>query len=312
MKWVAKAFLQKAFSLLPYGESVNYMFQRYITKSLPSDPHTFLNYIDFAFKHFRQITANRDIGTIKELKLYEFGAGWDFVIPLTYAAIGFQNQTIIDIVPHLRVFLVEETLNFLKTNRSLIEERHNYKLHDNFFAKLSNNMINMKFLQSIGINYIAPLDARNTQFKTNSYDVITSTCTLEHIPGTYISEIFRECFRILKPGGVMSSIIDMKDHFAGIDDSISPYNFLKFSDKVWNFLYNSSLHYQNRLRVYDYLDMFNNTGFNILFQKKYYEKHEIDELKLIKLNKLFSIAKLEDVATNRLDILVQKPLTTTK
>jgi hypothetical protein len=67
----------------------------------------------------------------------------------------------------------------------------------------------------------------------------------------------------VKPNGIVSCAIDMKDHFSYFDRTLSPYNFLKFSDARWRFV-NPSLHFQNRLRRSDYLALVAAAGFEVL------------------------------------------------
>ena len=61
----------------------------------------------------------------------------------------------------------------------------------------------------------------------------------------------------------MSFIIDYCDHYSYFDKNISAYNFLRYPDSTWR-LFNPSLHYQNRLRHRDYLDLIKSAGFEIL------------------------------------------------
>lgn len=309
MKWVIKAFLQKLFSMLPNGESLNYFCQKHITRSLPINESQFLSMVDRAFEHFRQFAFHRASCQIDDIKLFEFGAGWELVSPLTYAAMGVRNQTIIDVALHLRFELMKTTLNYLKKNRSIIEQKYTCRLSEAFFKQVDAAPINMSLLQSIGINYQAPMDARNTGLDGDSYDLVSNTNTLEHIPPGDVLKILRECYRILKPGGILSCVIDLQDHFSYFDSSISIYNFLKFSGVVWQLFFNSSLQYQNRLRANDYLELFEQTGFKILTAEKYKpENHELNALRSLKSNKRFLMKDLiEDVSIKRLDLLAQKP-----
>jgi hypothetical protein len=61
----------------------------------------------------------------------------------------------------------------------------------------------------------------------------------------------------------MSSTIDMQDHYHWFDKSISVYNYLRFSDRIWNLL-NSPIHYQNRLRYSDYMRLASDAGLEIV------------------------------------------------
>ena len=108
-----------------------------------------------------------------------------------------------------------------------------------------------------------PCDAWDTRLAAESVDCITSTNTLEYIPPADILAILRECRRLLRPGGVMCHRIDYLDHYSYFDKAIHPYHFLRYSDDKWRW-FNSSLHYQNRLRHRDYLSLFRQAGFDVI------------------------------------------------
>lgn len=61
----------------------------------------------------------------------------------------------------------------------------------------------------------------------------------------------------------MSHFIDMTDHFAHFDKSITIYNFLRYSDRVWR-LIDNDIQPQNRMRLRDYLDMYERLGIPII------------------------------------------------
>lgn len=56
-------------------------------------------------------------------------------------------------------------------------------------------------------------------------DLINSNNTFEHIPPQVINAILQYFHKIIIADGVMSHFIDMSDHFAHLDKSISAYNF---------------------------------------------------------------------------------------
>jgi SAM-dependent methyltransferase len=117
-----------------------------------------------------------------------------------------------------------------------------------------------------GIRYLAPCDARATALPESSVDFVTSTSTLEHIPAEDLVRLLAECRRLLRPDGAFSSRIDLSDHFTHFDRSLSPYNFLRYSDRAWR-LANSSLLHQNRLRRPDYIGAFEAAGFEVVAEK---------------------------------------------
>jgi SAM-dependent methyltransferase len=167
---------------------------------------------------------------------YEFGAGWDLAIPLSYAGLGVGRQVLVDIRPSARVELVNETIVLLERK----------------LGPLGGPVSSLAELEErFGITYLAPRDARATGLESESIDFVTSTDVCEHIPEDDLAQIFRECRRLLRPGGAISCRIDLQDHYAYFDRGLSRYHFLRFSDRAWR-LVNSSLHFQNRLREPDY------------------------------------------------------------
>jgi len=163
------------------------------------------------------------------------------------------------------------------------------------------------FSKPYGIQYKAPYDARKTGLSDNSIDCITSTNTLEHIPPNEIKAILKECYRILKKDGILSFQIDYQDHYSYFDKNISVYNFLKFNQGTWNTFFNPSLHYQNRLRHKEYLQLFYESGFNIL-EDNYYggTPSDIEQIKTVRINKQFSNYDLNELAIRGTFIVLRK------
>ena len=249
MNWIAKALIQHIFSYIPFGEKLNYVGQRYFIRNLPHSEKQFSSRVGQALKHFKNF---QEYGLSTESPtFYEFGSGWDFIIPLTYWLMGIDCQILTDIRPLIRVELINHTLN------SLFVHQHEMpflsrKMSTQFRLK-SGSTDELRGL--FGIIYMAPCDAKHVStIKTNSVDFISSTGVLEHVPSQDIVPILQECERILKPSGIMSHSIDYQDHYAITDQTIYVYNFLKYSDVTWR-LVNPPLHYQNRLRHKDYIAM---------------------------------------------------------
>ncbi len=282
MSWKYKALLQLVFSSIPYGEHLNYFSQRHITKSLPLSQSAFdvrisraKEYIDL----YRQFSSQR----LNHATFYEFGVGWDLIIPLTFYAFGVNRQILIDIIKLSRSELLNDAiakfrisandLGFLRKPDKLLD-----KHMDGFVALLK---------ECYGIEYKAPCDSRETGLLANSIDCITSTNTLEHINSQDIGPILNECNRILRGDGIMIFRIDYEDHYAKSDSRISVFNFLQYSDKKWS-LFSPSLHFQNRLRHKDYIKLFHETDFEIMYEHRQdATEKELETIKLLRLDKRF-------------------------
>src|SRR5213078_5139864 len=109
MRWVAKAALQRGLGLLPQGERLNYLFQRHVARSLPGGEPVVRRKLARARQHLEVFGRPAE-----DAVFYEFGAGWDLAIPLSYAALGVGRQVLVDIRPSARVELVNHSLALLE------------------------------------------------------------------------------------------------------------------------------------------------------------------------------------------------------
>ncbi len=280
MNFKYKAYLQKIFSRLPRSERLNYFFQKHITNSLPineKDISEKIETVKLHFNNFRKYCDNKDP---KSCKYYEFGSGYDMVIPIGISLLGFGNLTCIDIRELVFPDLINDSIKRL------------YSFRDKFGIKaevlknvpqVDRNNYREILKECFNIKYFAPLDARKTGIESNSIDFILSNATMEHIPEEHLPDIMKESYRILKPGGIMSNVIDYRDHWSFFDNSISVYNYLQYSDKEWKKL-NPSIMYQNRMRHPDYIKIIKGAGFEILEEKPDYPVNiELEHLNKVKL-----------------------------
>ena len=262
MRWVAKAALQRGLGFLPQGERLNYLFQRHVAHSLPADESVFRSKFSRALQHLHAYEKHGPGRPAAEAVFYEFGAGWDLAIPLAYAALGVGRQVLVDIRPSARTELVNENLAAFERLWGELEKEAGRELR-----RLGGPLGSLTEVdERLGIAYLAPRDARSTGLAAESIDFVSSTDTCEHIPEDDLARIFRECHRLLRPGGAFSCRIDLQDHYAYFDPSLSKYNFLRYSDGAWRVV-NSPLHFQNRLRSPDYLRLVRGAGFEVLVER---------------------------------------------
>ena len=262
MRWLAKAALQKGLGALPQGERLNYVFQRRVLRSLPAGDGALRQKFSRALQHLGAYEEHGPGVPATEATFYEFGAGWDLAIPVAYALLGVGRQVLVDIRPSARLELVNDSLASFERLRGELETVAGRALRP-----LGSPISRLEELEErFGISYLAPCDARDTGLPDESIEFVSSTDTCEHIAGADLAGIFRECFRLLRPGGAFSCRIDLQDHYAYFDRSLSKYNFLRYSDRAWS-LVNSPLHHQNRLRSPEYLQLVREAGFELVVER---------------------------------------------
>jgi len=259
MNWHHKAATQRVLSRLPFGGDINFLLSRYVTGHVPASEQTLRRDVEFAKLH---LAACRDCGEVpvEEACFYEFGAGWDLIIALSFYMMGVNRQLLLDLHPLLRPKLVALTAAALESNRLGIDSARGLaELRcPGSYSELCSNL-----KQRFGITYSAPADASETGLRAQSIDCVTSTKVLCHIPLCELPAILSESHRLLRDRGIASFVIDYRDQYSYSDPNISPYNFLQFSEQQWS-RFNPPLHYQNRLRHSDYRRLFEASGFEIL------------------------------------------------
>jgi hypothetical protein len=297
MRWLAKAALQRGIGALPHAESANYLFQRRVSRTLPAGVSVFRRKFRRALDHLRAFEERGPPRELGEAVLYEFGAGWDLAIQLSYWALGIERQTIVDIRPNLRPELVNVTLDRLQALHGELEEESGRVLR----SPRDRRIVSAADLGAFGISYLAPRDARATGLDRESVDFVTSTNTLEHIPAADIVAVLAESRRLLRPDGLMSSRIDLRDHYSYSDPGLTPYNFLRYSDRTWRVI-DSKLSRQNRLRRSDYLQAFAAAGLAIVDERAQAPENGVERLKGLDLAPRFRAYRFEDLAVTRLFI----------
>jgi SAM-dependent methyltransferase len=262
MNWRLKALTSSILSLLPGGERLHYLCQRRITKTLPTPDEAALARTNQALEQL-EILGRHGCRSVGDATLYEFGAGADLLVPLTYWMLGAGSQILIDRNFLARRELINHTVAQLRSLRAKIGAARGPS------RPCGDDEEPREFLrEAFSIDHRAPVDAAHTGLGKSTVDYVTSTNTLEHIPAAAIPGVLRECRRIIRPEGVACFRIDYRDHYSDVDSKISIYNFLRYPDLAWR-LYNSTLHYQNRLRHHDYLALIESAGFKVIQEIKF-------------------------------------------
>ena len=303
MRWLAKAALQRGLGALPQGERLNYVFQRHVLRSFPVGDAGLKQKFARALNHLALYEEHGPGVPAAEATFFEFGAGWDLAIPVAFALLGVAHQVVIDIRPSARPELVSDTIAAFERLRPELEQTGERPLRDLGGPVASVAELGPRF----GIRYLAPCDARATGLPAGSVDFVSSTDTCEHIPREDLAAIFAECRRLLRPGGAFSCRIDLQDHYAYFDHSLSRYNFLRFSDRTWA-LVNSPIHFQNRLRAPEYLGLVRDAGFELVVDNPSGPSEPgRAELQALPLAERFRGYSIEDLGVTILSFVARAP-----
>jgi len=259
-KWVLKAIVQKTISYLPLSNKINYIFQKHVTKGVYLSDEYFYDRLGHAKAHLAAYKAYSHRST--PASCLELGTGWYPVVPIGFYLVGVETIYSADIS-----FLTSKE-RIATTIKKYTEARERGVLADYLadidearFAVLQDLLQQMdtltleEVLSKLRLKYLIE-DARSLSLPDNSIDLVNSNNTFEHIYPAILSPILKDFKRVVsKDHGVMSHFIDMSDHFAHFDKSITMYNFLQFSDSAWKWIDNS-IQPMSRLRIDDYKAMY--------------------------------------------------------
>lgn len=215
----------------------------------------------------------------------ELGTGYAIVEALTMILLGAKKVITVDITKDIRF---NETIKYLQ----MLSEEHVNNIArrstraETQIAKIINELKICKsleeLLQRAGITYVAPYRIADLEVYAGQVTVCYSQVVLEHIPETVMRNIFTASKKFLGDKGLHSHIVNLTDHFRNPgffrDNGITDVNFLRYSDKYWNFWCGNDIAYVNRLRFPFYITMFQELGFDIVDVDKQKDKSRMNEL----------------------------------
>lgn len=285
-KWILKAIVQKTISFLPWGHRINYLFQKYVTKGVQLSDAYFEDRLGHAQTH---LAAWEKYGSGRPLQsTLELGAGWYPVVPVALYLCGAETIRTADITRLTNARHVQTTL------RKFLEYAADGRLAGYIRAQperleqlraLAETPPDFEALtRALHLEYLIG-DARRLPLPGGSVDLVHSNNTFEHIYPDILAGLLREFKRVVRPGGVQSHFIDLSDHFAHFDRSITIYHFLRFSPAAWRWIDNS-IQPLNRLRIPDYRRLYREAGIPI--HEETLRPGSVEDLRTVPVDALFS------------------------
>lgn len=129
-----------------------------------------------------------------------------------------------------------------------------------------------ELLETCGASYLTEGLASLRTLGDATVDLVFSQAVLEHVRKHEFLDTQRELARILKPSGICSHRVDLRDHLGG------KLNNLRFSSKIWEspFFFKSGF-YTNRIRFSEMVSLFQQAGFAVeITETRHWDKLPID------------------------------------
>ena len=292
-RWILKATIQGAISLLPDAQRWNRILQTRVTRSVELSDEKFLAKWRQAERHVTDWESHR--GAFAGTNVLELGTGWLPIVPLAMVLNGAGRVVSID----LQDLLTDEgAVATLRRVEKLIVSGTVRVRNPQALERLrvvlqaTPTRTGRDLLSDLGITCVLG-DARRLELAVGSVDLFVSNNTFEHSPGEVLTGILREFARIASPRALGSHHADMADHYAQFDRTLSVYNFLRYSDTKWRWI-NNRLQYQNRLRLTDFRAIQRAAGWNVVAEAN--ETGPAGELEAITVAARFRGIPIADLA----------------
>ena len=304
MNWRIKAVVQKTLSALPGGMAVNDILQQSLGELRRFDEHVAGRVSDWLIfiGHMREFDRAPE-----GISFLEIGTGWMPILPVCCSLAGAAMCRTFDLNRHMNGRLAFRMLRQLERHVPEIARAagRSEEEVDRACRRLRDAASIGDLLTRASIQYLAPADASATGLPPASIDIVFSNAVLEHVPKAVIQAIMRETRRVLRPGGLAVHSVNCGDHFAYFDSSITPINYLRYSDRRWRF-WNSRILYQNRLRPSDFLDMAAAAGLTVVLEKWRPRPELLEALPSMQIASTFRGYPPEQLCATSLDFVARR------
>lgn len=236
--------------------------------------------LDMIFEDCLTVLKRSNI-PIKGKTILEIGPGNSYIIAYNFLMHGAKKIILVDKFP--RMFETKRQKEYFEREIEYVSKNYGQKP---FF--INNGEIDREYIEFIN------KDITETNIK--NVDLVFTNSVLEHIKP--IKENIWFMSKVLNKNGYMLHNIDLRDHY----NFNKPFLFYKYSDLVWNnLLTKEGISYTNRLRYDDFVQLFKNMGFKMIYERK--QKENLADTKLCSE---FKNKNKEDLEITFLSILLRK------
>ena len=304
-KWRRKVAIMRICAKMPFGDRLYRAGQKCFCRLKPN-PMSRLPAQGEIARWFLESGRQIDGSCV-----FEVGTGHLPAAPIGFFLCGARSVITVDLHRRMEWDLTRESLNWIAAHRDEVFRIYQGMVDEALFDKRFGILTRFQhdpvgFFRESGIEYLAPMDAAHTDLPENSIDCHFSITVLEHIPKGIIKSIFLEAKRVLKLSGAAIHFVDLSDLFQHQDKSITRINFLKYSNTDWERIAENQFAYCNRMRMSDYVKLFEDLGFTIERQENIVDQEAVIALReaKLKIDAAFSGHDQEELCSTSLRVLL--------
>jgi SAM-dependent methyltransferase len=266
MNWKLKARVQRLVATLPRSDEIYYALQRTVGTLRRGGPRPF-DWFEAAGGMIGWFAAAGR--GLRGKRVFELGTGRNLNLPIALWLAGAERVVTADLNDYLSEPFVLNGVDYVRRHHEEVRRLLGTGADTPDFGGRLQRLAEFRgrlpdLLRLINATYLTRVDAAHLACPAGSFDLHVSHTVLEHVQPEKITAILVEAGRIMAPDGLLMHSIDPSDHFAHSDGSITSVNFLQFSDDEWNRWAGNKFAYHNRLRGYQYVNLFERAGLEVL------------------------------------------------
>ena len=153
----------------------------------------------------------------------------------------------------------------------------------------------------LGFRYVLDPSGLMECLPRNTFRAVLSSGVMEHIPSATAPQFVSNMASLLAKSGLGIHDINLGDHLHLYDSSVSPKQYLTYSESHWKIWFENGVQYINRIQRGDWLRMFTQAGFSILE-----EVGSFADLTGVRIHPQYERLSREDIDCTHLALIVRK------
>lgn len=243
-----------------------------------------------SYEKIKSILRNSKL-SLENKNALEIGSGWLPLMPYILK-INEKVKTVYtyDINKHYNNKRILMVHSYFKTDDLELKKTNGLYLPDFIKYNPKQNLINSELPKNVKLYF--------------------SRFVLEHVSPEDIESIHRKLFNAMEEDAAILHLISPSDHRAYSDSSLSYYDFLKYSKNEWDKI-QTKFDYHNRLRLPQYIDIFEKIGFKISYLE--YDKvsknsKKYEDYKKLKIHHDYAKFNEEQILAGSISVLLRKTI----
>jgi hypothetical protein len=250
MKYWARLVTEKVISTL-WLDGLQEIAKKIVGRKSTCDAAFILRRVDRKIAELSEVLKDGDIEVV-----HEQGTGWHGIDLVVFHMLGLRVFTT-DVRDLLNYDLLKSVVRVLNEN---VKEYESYRSQIEFLASQT-HLSREAFCEAMGVVYYVGDDFSFPNVE--QVDLFYSDSVAQRMKKEDLAKYLANSRKVGSDNCRHYHRVDCNDFLSiGRKDVVPPFYYLTVSESFWEFITSKKLNYQNRLRMFEYLEMFEEHGFS--------------------------------------------------